>query len=139
MDFFTEDYFLITYLRNSLFTLSLIFALVGLSVTAKEYSTVPPDQFANRSQTPKKTRPQSTIRTSASPHQGKRKKKPTIEGNAAPVKGEDDVHEVKDSIDEIAHSVSRQRNAVEAAECSQSSAAEAVVSQRQMELLLVVR
>ncbi|XP_068726687.1 uncharacterized protein [Montipora capricornis] len=111
---------------------------VGFSVTAKEYSTVPPDQFANRSQTPKKTRPQSTIRTAAS-HQGKRKRKPTIEGNAAPVKEEDDVHEVKDSIDEIVHSGSRQRNAVEAAECSQSSAAEAVVSQRQMELLLVVR
>lgn len=83
---------------------------------------------------------QPIIRTAPS-RQGKRQKKSSVEKNIAALDRASNFHEDEDSVNAVV--TNKQRVAVKASEWSHSSASEAVsqavVSQGQMELLLVVR
>ena len=90
----------------------------------------PPERFTDAPQ--RAANIHSGLRTRTAPsRQGKRKKKPIIESNT----------ETEDSVDMmITRDASKKTGEVEAAGWSQSSVTEApMVSQAQMELLLVVR
>ena len=114
------------------------FLFFFFTVKTTEDLTSAPQQSAETTKREQDTHSQPTIRT-APPRQGKRKKKPSAEKTVVTVDGNDSFPKVKDSIGDVVASDSRRRNTMEQNKWSQSSATEAVVSQGQMELLLVVR
>ena len=109
-----------------------------LTVKTTEDATPTPQKSTETTQREQDRHSQPTIRTTP-PRQGKRKKKSSAEKNIVTVDRTDNFPKVEDSIGAVVAGDSRRRNTVEPNEWSQSSATEAVVSQGQMELLLVVR
>lgn len=81
---------------------------------------------------------QPVVRT-VPPRQGKRKKKPSVETKITTVDGSENLYEKQEGFGTVVASDSKQANAAEPSEWSQSSATEAMVSQGKMELVLVVR